>query len=419
MAGVRSEPMSNGKYRGWFKDRHGRRKSFTGTTNKRETLKMAKELEETHKAARLSGMPDRSQAEKNASRSFSEVKKEYLDWGKSQGGRGGRPWSVMHAGIKESNLNWWEKELKLKVMADLWGVLPKAERGLRKLQADKRTGKTLKNYATSLKAFCAWCDKRQYLPENPLDEIQEFNTTPEKERRAFTPEEIADILKVADEHRRLLYETAIASGLRANELRALTLNSLDLDRSGLKLEGAWTKNRKAGFQPLPRRLVKELQAFGLARKAQDLYDRHFNSDKPSVVIPSKPLLFVPKHTSRMIQQDMKRAGIPVDTDEGYRDFHSLRVSFVTWVVELGGSVKEAQTLARHSTPELTMNVYSKARDERLHELAEMVGELTFGGEKRAPVVHPMAAGAEGQDVNALPHNPIHQENAGWGTRTRT
>ena len=34
---------------------------------------------------------------------------------------------------------------------------------------------------------------------------------------------------------------------------------------------------------------------------------------------------------------------------------------------------EAQSLLRHSTPELTMNVYARARSERLGELADRVG----------------------------------------------
>jgi hypothetical protein len=42
------------------------------------------------------------------------------------------------------------------------------------------------------------------------------------------------------------------------------------------------------------------------------------------------------------------------------DFHSLRVLFISRVVASGASVKEAQTLARHSTPLLTMNTYSRA-----------------------------------------------------------
>ncbi len=56
------------------------------------------------------------------------------------------------------------------------------------------------------------------------------------------------------------------------------------------------------------------------------------------------------------------------------DFHSLRVVYVSLVLESGAGVKEAQSLARHQTPTLTMNVYGRARGERLHEIAERVGE---------------------------------------------
>jgi len=50
---------------------------------------------------------------------------------------------------------------------------------------------------------------------------------------------------------RLLYWTAIFTGLRAGEPRALTVKDLNVDMVGLDLSPAWTKNRKPGFQPLP------------------------------------------------------------------------------------------------------------------------------------------------------------------------
>ena len=36
-------------------------------------------------------------------------------------------------------------------------------------------------------------------------------------------------------------------------------------------------------------------------------------------------------------------------------------------------MKEAQTLARHSDPRLTLNIYAKTRNERLTEIADKVG----------------------------------------------
>lgn len=55
------------------------------------------------------------------------------------------------------------------------------------------------------------------------------------------------ILHVAPPHRRLLLETAFLSGLRAHELRQLTVSHLDVEHTGLNLDASFTKNRRSGF----------------------------------------------------------------------------------------------------------------------------------------------------------------------------
>ena len=49
----------------------------------------------------------------------------------------------------------------------------------------------------------------------------------------------------------------------------------------------------------------------------------------------------------------------IDGDGRVVDFHALRATYITMLVRSGASVKEAQELARHSDPKLTMNVYTK------------------------------------------------------------
>ena len=60
----------------------------------------------------------------------------------------------------------------------------------------------------------------------------------------------------------------------------------------------------------------------------------------------------------MFKADLKIAGIEYEVDGKYSDFHALRHTFVTNVIKAGATVKEAQTLARHSKPELTINIYT-------------------------------------------------------------
>ena len=60
------------------------------------------------------------------------------------------------------------------------------------------------------------------------------------------------------------------------------------------------------------------------------------------------------HLSRLLQDDLKTAGIPKWGPGGKVDFHALRTAYVTFLLETDARVKEAQALARHSTPTLTM-----------------------------------------------------------------
>lgn len=64
------------------------------------------------------------------------------------------------------------------------------------------------------------------------------------------------------------------------------------------------------------------------------------------------------HTAEMIRVDLEAAGIPYETASGVADFHSLRHTFVTMLAKRTAPVKVVQMLARHSTPTLTLGVYS-------------------------------------------------------------
>ena len=396
MAGVRSKPQPNGKHVGWYTDMHGKQKFFTGTKSKSETHHMAERLEDEHRQVRLGYRPAPKSADKHRGTPVQEVMDEYLAWGKSQGGRNGHPWGRDHARKRETMLKWWCDELGLTILADLDDALPRTEAALRKLQEAGKSGKTLAHYRESPMAFCDWAVKRGYLSDHPLKNSVGFDTTPKLRRRAMTLDEIAALRRVGPPERWLVYETALCSGLRAKELRKLTVGHLDVAGGGLRLDGAWTKNRKPGFQPLPRSLLARL-AESATGKAED-----------------SSLLAVPvTHCARMLRLDTDKAGIPFWTPEGKVDFHSLRVSYTSFVIEAGATVKEAQSLARHSTPDLTMNIYAKARPGRLHEVAQKVGKMLESEPDYAECRTKLAAGAELQSANGPQSNDLRAASAGW------
>ncbi len=444
-------PHKRFKYR--FKDWTGRRKGGTGTTNKTETQKLADRLEMRAKEIREGIRPKPKASDK--ARALSDVAEEYMQWGTVQGGRGGRPWSESHAEHVRRRLDFWLERLSGKALQDV--TLPAVERVLRELhnhgrdvkrqkarscsnrcraEASRRrrrgekvkprpdaccicggdlpeaprrgrglAGKSLQGYRETIKALTRWARRRGYLEADPLEFLDGFDLTPQSQRRALSCQEVARLLASCESAgERLFYETALATGYRMGELRRLTVESVNVPAGTLTLGAGQTKNRKPASQPVGPAL--------LARLAEHAEGR----------VRKEPLFDLPKYTkvNARFHAALKTAGISTWSPLGRVDFHALRATFVTLLVESGANIREVQSLARHSTPTLTMARYAKTRQESLRAVAERVGAVISGpashtGAKRK------AAGAEGLDVSALSHRELEPVGSGarGGSRTPT
>jgi hypothetical protein len=75
---------------------------------------------------------------------------------------------------------------------------------------------------------------------------------------------------------------------------------------------------------------------------------------------------------------------------GKLDFHALRVTYINLVIASGVNPKEAQTLARHATAELTIGLYGRATDERLTQAIDAIAQhvicMASAGEDQEQVV---------------------------------
>ena len=97
-----------------------------------------------------------------------------------------------------------------------------------------------------------------------------------------------------------------------------------------------TENSDDVVQPLPAHVVAALRSW-LALK------------------PLGRSLWPPeRNTALMVRTDLKAAGI---APEAF-DFHCLRHSYVSAIVQCGGSVKDSMELARHHDADLTFNRYA-------------------------------------------------------------
>ena len=356
---------------------NGKRKRVVLSANKKEAQKQADQIRQREREISLGVRAAPKVSDIQGRRLFSEIAEEYLDWGKAQGGRKGRSWSNEHAANRKRQLEFWQENLKLEILADVYDCQAKVEAEYRKLLADGLSGSSVSHVIEALSAFCRWAKKRKYLNENPLEEIERIDKTPKIIRRAMTRNEVLLLLEKCNPEHKLLYMTAVCSGLRANELRQLTPEHLSIEPPGLRLEAAWTKNRENDFQPLFKSLVTMLKTHAEQSIAKQQYRQVINQQgkRASLMkIPDNPLLYVPRNCGTLIIKDLAKAGIERINAKGKLDFHALRTAYINFVLKLTDT-KTLQTLARHADLETTLKHYARTTPDDASNAAEAVGEL--------------------------------------------
>ena len=232
-----------------------------------------------------------------------------------------------------------------------------AEHVLEELRGGGVSIRTSNFYRQALRQFARWMLTNRRAAENPFDSLPSLNpaTDIRHGRRALNADEVTRLLsatraavkrfRMDGAERTMLYETAIQTGLRASELRTLTVGDLDFDDLTVTVQACYSKHRREDVLPLRRDLAAKLAEHVQGRSPQEAV---FTMPYPSAVC-------------RMLKADLAEAGIPYRDDAGrVADFHAFRHTFISNIVRSGTTIKTAQTLARHSNPALTLGVYAHA-----------------------------------------------------------
>ncbi len=247
------------------------------------------------------------------------------------------------------------------------------------------SNRTSNFYQTCLGVFVNWLIDHRYLTENPLRGLKKLKVDQDlrHERRALTPNEFTKLIDATESapflegltgpERALLYIMAAWTGLRRGELASLTVSSLDFkaDPPTVSVLAIHSKRRKRDVLPL-HELVAEKLKLHLATNA------NLKPDTPVFNLKSAGGWL--RKTCKMMQADLKLAGIPYQDEQGlFADFHSNRHTFISNLSRAGVSPKVAQTLARHSDINLTMNTYTHIE---MQKQVEAIQSLPAPPEKR-------------------------------------
>ena len=154
---------------------------------------------------------------------------------------------------------------------------------------------------------------------------------------------------------RAIFELAYASGLRAEELISLDLESLDFDGECVRVEG---KGGKTRLVPTGEHALAALE-------------RYLGKGRPLLTVDELPALFVSKSGRRLNTSDVRRrlkawSRLAAAHEPSLADAHphALRHSFATHLLEGGADLRAIQELLGHASISTTQ-VYTRVESGRL------------------------------------------------------
>jgi len=255
-------------------------------------------------------------------------------------------------------------------------TLSTVQAALKRLRDDNLSLQTCNHYLRSIKQFTRWLWRDGRTREDALVHMSGFNVMLDRrhDRRALTDDEMARLIQAAEQgpvvhgmsgpDRAMLYRLALGTGFRAGELASLTPESFDLeaDPPMVTILAAYSKRRRQDEQPIRRDLADALAPWLESRPP----------GQPVFSMPHKPVELIKADLAAARQAWLNEGRRPEDRKEreesdflAYRDsagrvadFHGLRHTYVSRLVQSGANVKVAQELARHSTPTLTLARYA-------------------------------------------------------------
>jgi integrase len=262
---------------------------------------------------------------------------------------------------------------------------------------------TSNGYFRAMRTFCRWLVRTKRVAENPVADLSCMKVTEadrKRRRRPLGDEELILLLVAARKSpepfmglsgpdRAMLYLVAANTGLRASELASLTPESFELDAAQpvVRCRAGYTKNGEEAELPLRQDMVATL--------------REWLANKPAgePVWPGKWAR--EQRGAEMIRIGLTAAGIDDEDDRGrVVDFHALRHSLITGLARAAVHPRNAQALARHSTIDLTMNVYSHVSRT---DLSRDVEKLPALGMAKSAVAD--------RDAEAIPPTPATEKPA--------
>ncbi len=355
----------------WFDHTGAQRHRSSRTTDKRVAERIAAKLE-ADAALRRDGVIDARAEEQQRQRDL-PIKKHLTDF---ESKMVAEQRTEKHIAGTLRMIRSLAEAQELIVLADI--TADHVNRYAEKMKGQGRSARTIQSHLTAIKSFTRWLALDGKLTPDPLARVKKPNPKTDRrlERRMLLPEEFNWLVSVTEyeperygmtgHERALLYIFAVQTGLRSSEIRAVRRSQLylDGDAPNVVCRAGSTKNRKEACQYLQPSLAAAL-ADDLRQKAPSAAVFHLPANYEMARMLREDLAAARREWIGQARHDPEEHRRREQTDfladashDGERvDFHALRHTTGAWASMAGAHPKEVQTLMRHSTIMVTMDVY--------------------------------------------------------------
>ena len=225
---------------------------------------------------------------------------------------------------------------------------------------------TLRKIIVTLNQIMAYAVRHRMIEYNPVRDAERPRRTGatgvNHEMKILSPDQIKAFIEAEpDQEYRVLYLTAIMTGARQGEILGLQWSDLDIDRKQLHIRRTFNHGRY--FEPKTKGSIRKIDVAPVLLKELLAWKLASGGRGDDLVFPSSdgtPLI-CHNMKNRHFFPTLKKAEIaPIR-------FHDLRHTYASLMLAQGENVKYIQTQLGHSSPTVTLNVYSHLLKETNQE----------------------------------------------------
>jgi integrase len=258
-------------------------------------------------------------------------------------------------------------------------TIPVLEKFITDRQEKKMHIATLRKVLVTLGQVLAYAVKNRYLNSNPLRDTERPRDVRHegREMQILTPEQVGQLLEnTPDRKYQTLFLFAVMTGARQGEILSLKWSDLDFDRKQVHIQRTGrdgrifpTKtlcsNRWVDLSPVA---IRELKKWRLESPYSRDEDLIFPTDTGNMMSRNNLV-------ERYYTPALKKAKLPMVTFHG-----GLRHTYASLMIEQGENLKYIQTQLGHSSPTVTLNVYTHLLKPTNQEAVQRLENTIFAND---------------------------------------